>query len=243
MPSVFLQLRTDVVPKTAGEYLLNADKSWISTPTWTLQWNPGCLGVSCADLRPFEASLRPREPYIEIQRWEAVGEAGSTSLKNPFQGQVWLCATTWTPSSRTEEWGNSAPPSTALLLRQTLTRPSCSLKIGLYLDNSATAANCGGLDHRDLDLRNAVMCGVWPLVVNLTFFCCSTFAVSSWFYGFVLRGQSGIDVGIIKEVTVLQKTSVHCALERRVLATRAPYFIASFPVSCARYIFAPSILR
>lgn len=77
---------------------------------------------------------------------------------------------------------------------------------------------------------------------QLDLFCCSTFAVSSWFYGFVLRGLGGIDVGIIKEVTVLQKTSVHCALERRVMATRAPYFIASSPVSCARYILARSIL-
>lgn len=37
------------------------------------------------------------------------------------------------------------------------------------------------------------------------------------------------------EMTILQKTSVHCALERRILATRAPYFIASSLISCARY--------
>lgn len=101
-------------PKDCRWVPLNADKSWISTRTWTLRWNPCFLGVSGVDLCPFEASLRPHEPYIEIQRWEAVGEAGSASLKNQCQGQVRLCATTWTPSSRTEEWGTSAPPSPAL---------------------------------------------------------------------------------------------------------------------------------
>lgn len=82
---------------------LNADKWLIPTRIWTLQWNPGCSSVFGVDLCPFEALLRLHEPCIEMQRWEAAGEAGSTRLRSQFQGQAWLRATTWTPSSRTEE--------------------------------------------------------------------------------------------------------------------------------------------
>lgn len=185
MPAVFLQLYPEV-PRTAGEYLwmrINREFQLVLgrySGIRAVRAFPGCIYVH---LRPLydrmnrTLKFKDGRPWVrqEARAWRTRFRAACGCARDHVDAVL--------EDGRMRNFGSSV--SRFILLRQTLTRPSCSFKIGLCLDKSGELWHFGSSGSWPTKYRDDVR-GL-ATGRHLDLFCCSTFAFSSWFYGFVLR--------------------------------------------------------